>query len=160
MRERFLKGLYRLMDSPLGAVLGAMVYGLWALYANRSAGWPHATLIGVTHWMMSVVITMSCVALMRTLFWLPGTARRGVLLAIAGSLAATYTLLVGVHLYIGTPNILLTLAPGMAPTIGFAVVYSCLMYREHAGVVCESGQKRRRPMVAAAATLGEPHARA
>ena len=86
MRDRFLRDLYRLMDSPLGAVLGAMVYGLWAFYVNRHAGLPHAALIGFTHWMMSVAITMGCVALMRTLFWLPSRPRHGALLSIAGSM--------------------------------------------------------------------------
>lgn len=160
MRDRFLGRLYRLMDSPLGAVLGAMVYGLWAFWVNRQAGWPHATLIGVTHWMMSVVITISCVSLMRALFWLPTTARRGALLAVAGSLTATYSLLVSVHLYIGTPNILLTLAPGLAPTIGFAVVYASLIYRQYRDCLPLPGQRRRRPQAAAVATPGAPHARA
>lgn len=159
MRDRFLGRLYRLMDSPLGAVLGAMVYGLWAFYVNRRAGLPHALLIGATHWLMSVVLTISCVALMRTLFWLPATARRGAALSMIGSLAVTYTLLVGVHLAIGTPHILLTLAPGMAPTIGFAVVYSSLIYREHGRSMPKAGERRRRPAAAAVTAIGGPHAR-
>ena len=157
MRDRFLRDLYRLMDSPLGAVLGAMVYGLWAFYANRAAGLPHAALIGFTHWMMSVAITMGCVALMRTLFWLPSRPRVGALLSVAGSLLATYTLLLGVHLYIGTPNILLTLAPGMLPTIGFAVVYSGLLLRESSDPTSPTCIARRAALMGAS---GDPHARA
>lgn len=157
MRDRFLGGLYRLMDSPLGAVLGAMVYGLWAFYVNRHAGLPHAALIGCTHWLMSVVITISCVALMRTLFWLPSRPRNGALLSILGSLLVTYTLLIGVHLYIGTPNILLTLAPGMLPTTGFAVVYSSLLLRESSDPQSRTCVARRAALLAAS---GEPHARA
>jgi len=161
MRDRFLGRLYRLMDSPLGAVLGAMVYGLWAFYVNRHAGLPHALLIGLTHWLMSVVLTIGCVALMRSLFWLPATARRGAALSMIGSLVVTYTLLVGVHLAIGTPHILLTLAPGMAPTIGFAAVYASLIYREHGHALPKPGERRRRPAASAAVTvLGGPHARA
>ena len=160
MRDRFLGGLYRLMDSPLGAVLGAMVYGLWAFLVNRHAGWQHAALIGVAHWMMSVIITISCVALMRALFWLPSTPKRGVLLSITGSLGLTYSLLISVHLFIGTPNTLLTLAPGLAPTIGFAVVYSTLMYRENADGAWAQALKRCQPAAAASTTSGGPHARA
>ncbi len=158
MRDRFLGGLYRLMDSPLGAVLGAMVYGLWAFFVNRHVGLPHAALIGLTHWMMSVIITMSCVVLMRTLFWLPSTPKRGACLSITGSLTLTYTLLISVHLFIGTPSILLTLAPGLAPTIGFAVTYSMLMYRENADIAWTLALKRCEPT--ALAPLGGPHARA
>lgn len=156
MRGRFLGALYRLMDSPLGAVLGALVYGLWAFHINRTAGLAQAVLIGTAHWMMSVVITLSCVHLMRTLFWLPERPKHGALLAIAGSLLATYTLLIGVHLWIGTPNILLTLAPGLLPTIGFATVYSGLLLRESAD---PDSRACRRRAAAVAAAAGEPHAR-
>lgn len=146
MRDRFLQGLYRLMNSAFGAVLGGMVYGLWAFGVNRHAGWPHAAVIGVTHWAMSVAITMGCVALMRTLFWLPRTPRNGALLAAGGSLLLTYTLLISVHTIIGTPNILITLAPGMAPTVGFAVVFSSLLLRETADPAWRLSLERRQPV--------------
>ncbi len=130
MQERLLQRLYRLMDSPLGAVLGGFCYGLWALYANRHAGWAHASLIGAAHWLMSASLTYGCVSLMRTLFRLPRDPRLGAVLAGSGSLLATYTLLISVHRAIGTPNILLTLTPGLVPTIGFALVFSSLLLRE------------------------------
>lgn len=157
MRDRLLGGLYRLMDSPLGAVLGASVYGLWAFFVNRDAGLSHAAQIGFTHWMMSVAITLGCVTLMRNLFWLPARPRHGALLSIAGSLLATYSLLISVHLYIGTPNILLTLAPGMLPTLGFAVVYSGLLLRESADPASATSVARRASLLG---TPGGPHARA
>ncbi|WP_293369245.1 hypothetical protein [Nevskia sp.] len=157
MRDRFLGGLYRLMDSPLGAVLGGLVYGLWAFFVNRHAGLPHAALIGFTHWMMSVAITLGCVALMRTLFWMPARPRNGAWLSIAGSLLVTYTLLVSVHWYIGTPNILLTLAPGMLPTIGFAAIYSSLLLRESGDPRSATSIARRTSLFG---TSGDPHARA
>lgn len=153
MRDRLLSRLFRLMDSPAGAALGALVYGAWAYFVNRHAGMAHASLIGATHWMMSVAITMACVGLMRGLF---GLARRpwvGALLSVSGSLGATYSVLIGVHLWIGTPHILLTLAPGLLPTIGFATIYTSLLLRE-----------RSRPPVTAAPAGGLPseavHARA
>lgn len=130
MRERWLQRLYRLMDSPLGAVLGGFCYGLWALFVNRHAGWPHALLIGSAHWAMSALLTYGSVALMRALFRLPREPRHGAALSAIGSLVLDYSLLVGVHTAIGTPHILATLAPGMAPTVGFALVYSALMLRE------------------------------
>ncbi|MBA4284792.1 MAG: hypothetical protein C0434_04600 [Xanthomonadaceae bacterium] len=144
------------MDSPLGAVLGALVYGLWAFLVNRKTGLPQAAMIGCAHWLMSVVITMSCVHLMRMLFWLPARPRHGALLAVAGSLAATYTLLIGVHLWLGTPRLLLTLAPGLLPTIGFAVVYSALLLRESADPESPAGRQRR---AALSGATGDHHAR-
>jgi hypothetical protein len=130
MRERLLQRLYRLMDSPQGAVLGGLCYGLWATAVNRHAGWPHAALIGTAHWMMSATLTYGSVALMRTLFWLPRDPRHGAALSACGSLVLTYSMLLSVHHAIGTPHILVTLAPGLLPTIGFALTYSSLLFRE------------------------------
>lgn len=132
MRERYLQRLYRLMDSPQGAVLGGLCYGLWALFVNRHAGWPHAIVIGCAHWAMSALLTYGSVSLMRTLFWLPREPRSGFYLAVAGSLTLTYTMLIGVHTAIGTPQILMTLAPGFLPTVSFVLVYSSLLLRETA----------------------------
>lgn len=132
MRERLLQRLYRLMDSLLGAVLGGFCYGLWALIVNRHAGWPHAALIGATHWLMSAMITYGSVALMRTLFWLPRDPRYGAAFSACGSLTLTYSVLFSVHHAIGTPHILMTLAPGLLPTVGFALVYSSLLLRQTA----------------------------
>ncbi|GAC1622869.1 MAG: hypothetical protein NVS9B10_07310 [Nevskia sp.] len=147
MRERLLQRLYRLMDSPLGAVLGGLCYGLWALFVNRHAGWPHAALIGATHWAMSALLTYGSVALMRTLFWLPRDPRHGAMLSAAGSLALTYTMLIGVHHAIGTPQILMTLAPGLLPTFSFAIVYSSLLLRETADPTWTLSLARRKPVL-------------
>ena len=79
-------------------------------------------------------------------------------LSITGSLTLTYTLLISVHLFLGTPSILLTLAPGLAPTIGFAFTYAMLMYRENADAAWTLALKRCQPT--SLAPLGGPHARA
>lgn len=130
MRDRLLRGLYQLMDSFLGAVLGGLCYGLWAFAVNLPSGLPHALLIGGAHWTMSVFLTWYSVSLMRTLFWLPRDRHAGAVLAAAGSLTLTYTLLISVHRALGNPHILMTLAPGFLPTLGFVVVYTSLLLRE------------------------------
>ncbi len=48
-------------------------------------------------------------------------------------MAFTYTLLIGVHRLIGTPHILLTLAPGFVPTVSFCVLYPLLLLRQARG---------------------------
>jgi len=158
MRERFLKRLYRLMDSPGGAVLGGLFYGVWAWFVNRHAGAMHAAMIGLTHWAMSAFITYSSVTLMRTLFWLPRDPRNGVLYSVIGSLTLTYTLLIGVHCLIGTPQILITLAPGFVPTVGFASVYSALLLRETIDPAWNLRVLRTKPMLLEIS--GEKNARA
>lgn len=156
MRDRVLTRLFSLMDRPVGAIVGAMAYGFWAFFINRHAGLPHATLIGVCHWLASVVLTISCVSLMRTLFFMAAKPRNGALLAVAGDLTLTYALLIGVHLFIGTPNIVWTLAPGLLPTIAFAALYASLLMREAANPA-SALHGRRRPAGRAA---GDSHARA
>ncbi len=150
MPEQFLQRLYRLMDSPQGAVLGGLCYGFWAATVNRHAGWPHAALIGATHWLMSALLTYGSVALMRTLFWLPRDPRYGATLSAFGSLTLTYTMLIGVHHAIGTPKILMTLAPGVLPTFGFAIVYSSLLLRENTDPAWRLSRARRAQVLAPA----------
>lgn len=123
--------LYRLLDSPLGALLGGLAYGAWAVWANHGAGWNMALHIGAAHAAMSTFLTLFGVQAMNRLFKLGRNARQGAVLACLGSLALTYALLIGVHLRLGTPHILLTLAPGLLPTVGFCLAYSLLLRRAH-----------------------------
>lgn len=127
--------LRRLLDSPLGAVLGGAVYGSWASYANWVAGPASALRIGFAHFAMSTGLTVIGVALMNRLFALSRRPRIGAVLAFCGSMAATYSLLIGVHLALGTPHIALTLAPGLIPTTSFCVLYPLLLLRESRRVV-------------------------
>ena len=122
--------LRRLMDSALGAVLGGACYGSWATFANWSAGATTAMRIGTAHFAMSTGLTMAGVAIMNRLFALSRDPRRGAVIAFCGSMAFTYTLLISVHTLIGTPHILLTLAPGFIPTVSFCVLYPLLLLRQ------------------------------
>ncbi|MGH8445704.1 MAG: hypothetical protein ACREVL_10585 [Solimonas sp.] len=118
------------MDSVLGAVLGGACYGSWATFANWSAGGPAALRIGFTHFLMSTGLTLAGVAIMNRLFALAREPRHGAVIAFCGSMAFTYTLLVSVHRLIGTPHILLTLAPGFIPTLSFCTLYPLLLLRQ------------------------------
>jgi hypothetical protein len=137
--------LRRLMDSVFGAILGGACYGSWATFANWSAGAAAALRIGATHFAMSTGLTLAGVAIMNHLFALSRDPRRGAVLAFGGSMAFTYTLLIGVHRLIGTPHILLTLAPGFIPTLSFCVLYPLLLLRQ-------SRERRQRGDAAASAT--------
>lgn len=121
--------LRRLMDSPLGAALGGACYGGWAGFANWSAGPPAALRIGFTHCLMSTGLTLAGVAIMNRLFRLARSPRLGAVAAFCGSMGFTYGLLIGVHRLIGTPHLLLTLAPGLIPTVSFCTAYPLLLLR-------------------------------
>lgn len=122
--------LRRLMDSVVGAVLGGAFYGSWAVFANWSAGAHAALRIGFVHFLMSTGLTLAGVAIMNRLYRLARRPRNGAIIAFCGSMAFTYTLLISVHTLMGTPHILLTLTPGLIPTVSFCVLYPLLLLRQ------------------------------
>lgn len=130
MARSMFDRLHQLLDSPAGAVLGGAAYGSWATFANWEAGVPAATRIGLTHFALTTGLTMFGVEIMNRLFARLSDPRAGALLAFSGSLAFTYLLLISVHLMIGTPHILLTLTPGLLPTLAFCSFYSLLLLRQ------------------------------
>lgn len=130
MASGLFKRLHQLMDSAFGAVLGGAAYGGWAVFANWQAVGQAAWRIGGAHFAMSTALTWSGVRVMSWLFGRVSEPALGALLAGLGALAATYGLLVPVHLALGTPHLLLTLAPGMGPTLAFCVLYSLLLFNQ------------------------------
>ena len=134
--------LRRLTDSWLGAMLGALVYAAWAVFANWSAGAPAALRIAAVHWVMSTLLTYYGTTIMRIFFGISGNALEGALLAFMCGLAFTYSILIAVHQAIGTPHIALTLAAGVIPTVLFCGGYALLLLRTSrtAGAVTSSAR--------------------
>ncbi len=121
--------LRRLTDSLGGAMLGALVYAAWAVFANWPAGAPVALRAGCTHWLVSTALTYIDAANMR---WFYGLATRrwlGMTLAFCAGLVLTYGVLIGAHLIVGTPNIALTLAAGALPNLAYCGGYVLLLSR-------------------------------
>lgn len=117
-----------LMDSWFGALLGGGVYGAWAVWANWAQGAHQALAIGAAHWITSALLTFFGTMAMRR-FYGAADSRTGVLRAFAGGLALTYASLLTVHGLLGTQQLLLTLAPGIAPNILFCASYALLLKR-------------------------------
>ncbi len=125
-----LDRIHRFVDGPLGALAGGAIYGGWAFFANLSAaGARRAALIGCVHFLISVFLTFAGVKVMNALFAWGGPSWRGGSSALVGALTLDYAVLVGVHLWLGTPHILLTLAPGLLPNICFCFAYTLLLLR-------------------------------
>ena len=120
---------FGLMDGLSGATLGLLFYGGWGVWANSAHGMAIAWQAGAAQGAMSFVVTLTGTTLMKRLFALRGPLWLRGLSAILGALAVIYGLIVGVHLWIGTPEILLTLAPGLPITIGFCCVFVGSMLR-------------------------------
>lgn len=127
--RKLLDMLHQWLDGPRGALIGGAGYGTWAWYANQSAGPHRAILIGLAHFATSFTLTFCGVKVMNTLYAWANSPWRGGASAFFGSLALTYGALLAVHTALGTPHILLTLAPGLLPTIAFCLGYVLLLTR-------------------------------
>lgn len=122
-----------LMDSWFGAVLGGGVYGAWAVWANWAQGASMALTIGAAHWLTSALLTFFGTRAMRKCYGKThGWA--GSLRAFAGGLGLTYASLFVVHGFLGTQQLLLTLAPGIIPNILFCSSYALLLNRTRTAV--------------------------
>jgi len=129
--RRYVWPLLTPFFTPLGSALfGALSYGAWTFAVNVSSGGYFIALrSGLVHAAMSFSITYGSVLLMRAVFKRASSPLQGAILAALTTLSLTYLLLVSVHLYIGTPHIAWTLAPGLLPTIGYDTIYSVILYR-------------------------------
>lgn len=122
--DTWLRLLFRMMDGINGATIGLLAYGGWAYYANSAHGEWIAIRSGIAQGSMSFIVTLTSVLLMRGIFArVQGSRVARAAAAALGSLAVIYTGIVGVHLYLGTPEIFLTMLPGIPITIGFCVVF-------------------------------------
>lgn len=125
----FERQLRQLTSSFAGAVLGGLIYAIWAVAVNWDAGPAMALRAGTAHWLMSTFLTYYGTALMRVFFDAGSQALDGAILAMLGGLAFTYSVLIGVHHAIGTPHLALTLAAGVIPNLLFCGGYSLLLLR-------------------------------
>jgi hypothetical protein len=124
--------LRRFVASPLGAALGGVLFAAWAALVNRDGGVYVSLRSSFGQFFVSSLLTMFDARLMDRLFHRFPNPRTGALMAAAGSLIGTYVLVIGVHGAIGTPHILLTILPGLPPTLGFTAMYTMLLLRENA----------------------------
>lgn len=119
----------RLMDGVTGATLGALFYGSWGVFANSSHGVDIALRSGLAQGLMSFVVTLTGVTVMRLFYGTTGQPWWRATRAVCGALMMIYGLIVGVHVWLGTPEILLTLAPGLLITIGFCFIFTASLMR-------------------------------
>ncbi len=115
--------LLELADGLSGALLGFLFYGGWAIWANSDHGMAIALRAGAIQGTMSFIVTLSGTTLMKALFIGHAALWVRFLRASIGALVLIYSLIISVHLLNGTPNILLTLAPGLPITIFFCLSY-------------------------------------
>ena len=106
---------------PLALAVGAsLLYGSWALYANRGTGSAaRAALAQVT---FSFCATLTLALVLERLFRAGRTPDQGFWLAAVGTSTLAAALVTTTHLLASTPHLLLTVAPSI--TIGTLVYFS------------------------------------
>lgn len=122
--------LRHFIGSPVGAVLGGVLFAMWAAFVNRDGGSLVSLRSSAGQFLASTTLTLIDARLMLALFHGCRDRRLGALSASIGSLVFTYTLVIGVHLLIRTPHIFLTILPGIPPTLGYTLLYTLLLLRE------------------------------
>lgn len=123
--------LRHFLGSPLAALLGALLLAAWAAWVNLDAGWPQALRSGLGQFALSAVLTWVDARVMDWLFVRCGGRWPGALAAATGSLSGTYALVICTHRQLDTPHILVTLLPGLVPTIAYTLIYTALLLRGH-----------------------------
>jgi hypothetical protein len=111
------------------AVLGAVLYGSWAVTANGSHGCARALRAGLTQAMLTFTLTLVVTALMEVLHRLPRRPASRVAAAASGAFALATTCSLSVHTLLGTPEILRTAGPLLAIGVVFNVLYALNLER-------------------------------
>ena len=127
--SRLLRTVRGLMDGIPGAVLGSLVYAVWAVYANWDAGEAHALRAGALHWVLSAFLTYFGTGVMRFFYGNAPNPLMGAVRAFCGGMVFSYAILALAHTLNGTPHILLTLAAGILPNIIFCAIYTSLLVK-------------------------------
>lgn len=102
----------------LSALLAFLMWGGWAFYVNSKTDVSKGIISGFTQGIASFLITLLMVRLVAWFFnHLPRNFLQLPLAALL-SVCVTGTYLVGIHIFVGTPEIFYTIAPALA--VGFA----------------------------------------
>lgn len=105
--------------------LGAIVlWAPWAAWANYDYGWDAASKAAITQSTMSFFITLFMTASIEAIAAKDYSAWRQWGYSIMGPCAVVLFSLVAVHLWVGTPNWALTIAPSVVIGLVYTSVYS------------------------------------
>ena len=133
-KEAWLQSFRRFIGGPSGAVLGGLAFAVWAALVNRDAGSVQALRSGTGQFLTSAALTWGDARLMDWVFHRFKRPWLGAGTAVVGSLTMSYSLVIGVHYLLHTPHILLTLLPGVVPTLAYTFIYAGLLVHGRAPV--------------------------
>jgi hypothetical protein len=105
----------------IGLVAGVL-YGAWAIYANRGHEVGELSRAAATQFLLSFSST-AVLTLMIEFVLARGRSRANLVLAAVGPHAGVIALFMAVHWWSGTPNILRTVAPSALVGLVFCITY-------------------------------------
>ena len=108
-----------LRRSLVSALGGAVIYGSWGFVANYSVSLAKAHKVALAQGTFSFVLSLLLTGALERLW----RRFRSVSIATCIALAVTYPLVILVHVCVGTPRIIVTMAPGTLMTGIFVVLY-------------------------------------
>lgn len=123
--------------SIVSGLLGFLAYGGWACYANYDYGLEVATKAAFTQGSYSFIVTLVMTLFMEALFRLIANPTLRFCVTFFGTCAVLYTTSWGVNALMGTPEIFMTILPGIiigtAYTFGYTLSLSRLQTIDSAG---------------------------
>lgn len=106
-----------------------LLFGSWALFANRAHPWPAMARAALAQGVFSFLSSTFSVLLLEYLYGLGSTPARRIALAAIGTPATILLAMTCGHLVAGTPNVVATLLPSWISGSIFAVVYTLNLRR-------------------------------
>jgi len=104
-------------------LIGGALYAAWALWQNWHAGMSQAMVSATTQFVLSFSLAILFMAYMRWLFDRGASALSKFLHVFLGTNVAALVYLISIHKLMGTPAILLTIAPNMSMALVLPVVF-------------------------------------
>jgi len=108
--------------SAVMGLLAGTIYGLWAVYANRSHDFAHVARAASTQFVLSFCST-SFLTLMIELVLARGRTVSNLVLAAVGPHLSMVVLFILIHWFAGTPNVFKTIAPSATIGLVYSIVY-------------------------------------
>lgn len=132
--QRKNSGLTR---SIVSGLFGFAAYGGWAFYANDTHGLDAAMKAAFTQGSYSFTVTLVMTLLIEYLFRLPSNRTLRFCVTFFGTCAILYSSSWGVNALAGTPEIFMTILPGIVIGTVYTFVYTLSLGRLQASAVTE-----------------------
>ena len=118
------------LTRSLGTALAAMLlYGGWALWANRAHGVSAAGWAAATQGFVSATVTFGISAIMEGLARIRGRRLVRALVSALGGMVVAGTYTVAMHWAMGTPELVSTIAPIFVIGSPYCAIYAAVITR-------------------------------